>query len=93
MYNSNTSSMDVSHHTVLVTVRNEYDAVDGPVGSQQIATAVGTPSKQIRPVLESFCRSEFLVKTGDGYRPTVTAREFLELDVVLSDVAVVEIIR
>ncbi|MGB9951030.1 hypothetical protein ACOZ4F_01300 (plasmid) [Haloarcula marismortui] len=85
--------MDVSPHTVLVTVRDEYDAVDEPVGPKQIATAVGTTSKQIRPILESFCRNEFLVKTADGYRPTVTAREFLELDVELSDVAVVEIIE
>jgi len=85
--------MDVSPHTVLVTVRDEYDAVDEPVGPQQIATAVGTTSNQIRPILESFCRSEFLAKTADGYRPTVTAREFLELDVELSDVAVVEIIE
>lgn len=85
--------MDVSPHTVLVAVRDEYDAVDEPVGPEQIATAVGTTSKQIRPILESLCRSEFLAKTAKGYRPTVTAREFLELDVELSDVAVVEIIE
>jgi len=85
--------MDVSPHTVLVTVRDEYDAVDKPVGPQQIAAAIGTTSNDIRPTLESLYRSEFLAKTGDGYRPTVTAREFLELDVELSDVAVVEIIE
>ena len=85
--------MDVSPHAVLVTVRDEYDAVDEPVGPQQIAAAVGRPAGQIRPILESLCRTEFLAKTAEGYRPTVTTREFLELDVELSDVAVVEIIE
>jgi len=85
--------MDVSPHAVLVAVRDEYDAVDEPVGPQQIATAVGTTPRQIRPILESLYRSEFLAKTAKGYRPTITAREFLELDVKLSDVAVVEIIE
>jgi len=85
--------MDVSPHTVLVTIRDKYDAVNEPVCPQQIATAVGTPPKQIRPILESLYRNEFLAKTERGYRPTVTAREFLELEVKLSDVAVVEIIE
>lgn len=85
--------MDVSPHTVLVAVRDEYDAVDEPIGPQQIATVVGTTPRQIRPILESLCRSEFLAQTGEDYRPTVTAREFLEIDVELSDVAVVEIIE
>ena len=85
--------MDVSPHTVLVTVRDEYDAVDEPVGPQQIATAIGTTPRQIQPILDSLFRSEFLAQTGECYRPTVTAREFLELDVKLSDVAVVEIVE
>jgi len=85
--------MDVSPHAVLVAVRDEYDAVDEPVDPQQIAVAVGTSTRQIRPILESLSRTEFLAKTAEGYRPTVTTREFLELDVELSDVAVVEIIE
>lgn len=84
--------MDVSPHAVLVAVRDEFDAVDEPVSPQQIATAVGTTPRQIQPTLDSFCQAEFLGRTTDGYRPTVTAREFLELDVELSDVAVVELI-
>lgn len=84
--------MDVSPHAVLVAVRDEFDAVDEPVSPQQIATTVGTAPKQVQPILDSFCRAEFLSKTSEGYRLTVTAREFLELDVELSDVAVVEII-
>jgi len=85
--------MDVSPHTVLVAVRDEYDTVDEPVTPRQIATVVETPPRQIRPILKSLCRSEFLTQTAGGYRPTITAREFLELDVKLSDVAVVEIIE
>lgn len=84
--------MDVSPHAMLVTVRDEYDAADEPVSPRQVATAVNTTSEQIRPVLDSLCRCDFLAHPGEGYRPTVTAREFLELDVELSDVAVVEIV-
>ena len=85
--------MDVSPHAVLVAVRDEYDTADEPVDTQQIATAVGTTPRQIQPTLDSFCRAEFLTQTTEGYRPTATAREFLELDVKLSDVAVVEIVE
>jgi predicted transcriptional regulator len=85
--------MDVSPHTVLVAVCDEFDAVDEPVSTQQIAAAVGTTPGQIQPTLDSFCQAEFLAQKADRYRPTVTAREFLELDVELSDVAVVEIIE
>ena len=83
--------MDVSPHAVLVAVRDEYDAADEPVSPQQIATAVGTTTRQIQPILDALCRAEFLVRTAEGARPTVTAREFLELNIRVSDVAVVEI--
>jgi len=82
--------MDVSPHAVLVAVRDEYDAADEPVSPERIAAAVGTTPGRIQPILASLCRAEFLVCTADGARPTVTAREFLELDVSVSDVAVVE---
>jgi len=85
--------MDASPHAVLVAVRDEFDAIDEPVSPQQIATAVGTTPGQIDPALDSLCQAEFLVQTREGYRPTVTAREFLELDVELTDVAVVEIVE
>jgi len=85
--------MDVSPHAVLVAVRDEYDTADEPVGPREIATAVGTTPRQIQPILDSFCQAEFLARTAEGYRPTVTAREFLELDVELTDVAVVEIVE
>jgi len=85
--------MDVSPHAVLVAARDEYDAANEPIGTQQIATAVGTTPRQIQPILDSLCRSEFLAQTADGYRLTVTAREFLELDIKLTDVAVIEIVN
>jgi predicted transcriptional regulator len=84
--------MHVSPHTVLVAVLDEYDTVDEPVGPQQIATAVETTPRQVQQTLDSLCRAEFLTRTAKGYRPTVTAREFIELDIELSDVAVVEFI-
>jgi len=84
--------MHVSPHTVLVAVLDEYDTVDEPVGPQQIAIAVETTPGQVQPALDSLCRAEFLTRTAEGYRPTVTAREFIGLDIELSDVAVVEFI-
>jgi len=84
--------MDVSPQAVLVAVCEEYDAAEEPVSPQQIATAVGTTPGQVRPILESLSRSEFLAQTDGGYRPTVTAREFLELDIELADVAIVEVV-
>jgi len=85
--------MDASPHAVLVAICEKYDTVDEPVGPTQIATAVGTTPRQVRPILKSLRRTEFVAETAEGYRPTITAREFLELDIQLSEVAVVEVIE
>lgn len=85
--------MDVSPHAVLVATRDEYDAANEPIGTQQIAAAVGTTPRQIQPILDSLCRNEFLSQTAEGYRLTVTAREFLELNIKLSDVVVIDTVN
>jgi len=85
--------MDVSPHAVLIAICEKYDTVDEPVDPQQIATAVGTTPRQVRPILKSLRRTEFVAETAEGYRPTVTAREFLELEIKLFDVAVLEVVE
>jgi len=85
--------MSVPPHTVLVTTRDIYDAEEDPPSAQRIAGTIGSTPVAIRPALGALCRAEFLVETGNGYRPTVTAREFLDLDIRLGEVAVVDIVE
>lgn len=81
-----------SPNNVLEAVCDAAESGATPLSVQDIATATDTTPRRLRPVLESLRRAEFLRRTDDGYRPTVTAREFLELDVELKDVAVLEFV-
>jgi len=85
--------MDPSPDSVLEAVCEAAESDGTPVSVQRISTAVDTTPNRVRPVLESLRRAEFLRRTADGYRPTVTAMEFLELNVELTDVAVLEFVE
>jgi len=85
--------MEPSPHSILVTVCELYDSTEEPVSLQQVATAADTSVPHVRPALKGLYQTEFLIRSGDGYRPTVTAREFLELDVELADVAVLDFVE
>lgn len=82
--------MSLSQHTVLVTALDEYDAAGGPVSVESIAGAVSADPSRVRPVVAALSESEFLAETAEGYRPTVTARELLDLDIELDDVVAVD---
>jgi len=79
-------------HTVLVTLRDHYDATEEPVTADTVAELCGESPADVIPVLRSLCGTDFVVETTDGYRPTVTAREFLRLDVELGDVVAVDVV-
>ena len=79
-------------HTVLVTLQDHYDATEEPVTADTVAELCGESPADVIPVLRSLCGTEFVVETTDGYRPTVTAREFLRLDVELGDVVAVDVV-
>jgi predicted transcriptional regulator len=79
-------------HTVLVTLRDRYDATEEPVAADTVAELCGEAQADVIPVLRSLCGTDFVVKTDDGYRPTVTAREFLKLDVEVEDVVAVDVV-
>lgn len=84
--------MSLSPHTVLVTIRDHYDATGDPLSVETISEQCGVPPAALTPVLDSLCQAEFIVTTGSGYRPTVTGREFLQLDIELDDVVAVDVV-
>lgn len=85
--------MSVSPHAVLRTTVEAYDADGEPVSVETIAASTGTTASQVVPVLRSLQQAEFVVETDDGYRPTITAREFLELGVTLESVTAVDVVE
>jgi predicted transcriptional regulator len=60
---------------------SQYDERDEAVTAADIAAAADTETASVRDTFEEF-RSKYLVKSvNDGYRPTVTARQLLALDI------------
>jgi len=84
--------MAITLHDVLVTAAEEYGAQSEPLCAETIACSLGTSASQICPMVDALCEIEFLEATDDGYRLTVTGREFLELDIDIEDIAVVDIV-
>lgn len=58
-----------------------YDDEERPVTPSAIADSVDTDEKTVRTCLVELESNHLVVPVEDGYRPTVTARELLELDV------------
>jgi len=65
---------------LLAEIVARYDEREQPVEPADFASTQGE-LRSVRSCFEDF-ESKYLLKAvGDGYRPTVTARELLELDV------------
>jgi predicted transcriptional regulator len=58
-----------------------YDARDRPVTPTDVAEATSVDLDAIRATFEEFESKHLLKRVESGYRPTVTARELLELDI------------
>jgi predicted transcriptional regulator len=66
---------------VLSRLVARYDEREAPVTPAEIATVVDADIATVRECFEDF-ESKHLLKPADsGYRPTITARELLALDV------------
>lgn len=85
--------MSPSSHTVLVAVVDHYRKSNEPVTARSIAESEGIPEEALTQPLESLCEFELLEPTERGYRPTVTAREFLALDIEPEDVLVLDLVE
>lgn len=85
--------MSLSPHTVLVTVVDHYEESDAPVTARAVAESQAAPAAELSRSLDSLCEFELLESTEDGYRPTVTARELLALDIELDDALVVDVVE
>ncbi|QGA84084.1 hypothetical protein [Halomicrobium sp. LC1Hm] len=84
--------MPQTPHEVLVATIEAYEAEHKPVCERTVARSLGATPVEVRKTLDRLHRVEFLVATDAGYRPTVTAREFLELDITLNDVTAVDLV-
>lgn len=73
---------------VLALVVDRYDESGEPVSAGTVAHVLGREESAVRGRLTELVSCEFLASAGDGYRPTVTGREFLELDVECGPVIV-----
>jgi predicted transcriptional regulator len=73
--------MTVSHMDVLAETVSHYDSRSAAVTATELASAMDADVETIRDCFEDFESKCLLKPVGDGYRPTVTARELLELDV------------
>jgi len=85
--------MSLSPHTVLVEVVDQYEQSEEPVTARTVAESQAVPEETLSNTLESLCEFELLELTEEGYRPTVTARELLALDIELDDVLVLDLVE
>lgn len=69
------------HVQVLSWVVDRYDRRDQPVTVADAATHFEQEIETVQSCFEHLESNYLLTTEGDGYRPTVTARELLELDV------------
>ncbi|MEF8786454.1 MAG: hypothetical protein V5A45_11020 [Haloarculaceae archaeon] len=80
--------MDEANCRVLAAVVDRYDRTGEPVSAAAVADTLGRATTAVSDRLAELESCEFLAPAGDGYRPTVTGREFLELDIECGPVIV-----
>jgi len=73
--------MTVSPLEVLAEAIALYDARPAPVTPTELAEALDADVDTTRAYVTDFESKHLLQRVSDGYRPTVTARELLELDI------------
>ena len=73
--------MTLSPHRLLAFVVAAYDERDESPTPAAVADRFGTSTEAATAGLERLADCELLAQDDGGYRPKVTARELLELDV------------
>ncbi|AWB27651.1 helix-turn-helix domain-containing protein [Halococcoides cellulosivorans] len=82
--------MDDPNCPVLAAAVARYDRTDRPVSVAAIGTILDRDPEEIAGRIDRLRACELLAREGDGdrYRPTVTGREFLALDVECGPIVV-----
>lgn len=76
---------------VLSETVTRYDTQEEPVTPEELAETVEGDIETVRGCFEEFESKHLLKCVEGGYRPTVTARELLELDVPDSTLLVLDV--
>lgn len=85
--------MSVSAHAVLVAVVERYETTGEPLTPDAVAVRTDGDDTTVAERLERLADGPLLAETAAGYRPTVTAREFLTLDVELDDIVALDVVE
>lgn len=75
--------------TLLARIVERYDDDERPVTPATLSDVVDADESAIEVCLTELASHELLAPVDGGYRPTITARELLELDIDLEDALVV----
>lgn len=73
--------MTPSPYRLLEFVVGTYDDLDRPLTPADAATQFGMTREQADECFDRLVKCELLARMDDGYRPTITARELLELNI------------
>jgi hypothetical protein len=77
-----------TEHLPVEAVVALYDSGERPVTAGRMVEELCVSNKEADETLERLRHCGFITEEGAGYRPTVTAREFLALDDVAGPVIV-----
>jgi len=73
--------MERANCPVLAATVEYYDSTGGPVTPAAITDTLDRDEATVATRFRQLVDCELLAPVQDGYRPTVTGREFLDLDV------------
>ncbi|WP_424019333.1 MarR family transcriptional regulator [Halorientalis pallida] len=73
--------MTPSPYRLLEFVAGTYDDLERPLTPADAATRFGMTREQADECFDRLVECELLTRVDDGYRPTITARELLELNI------------
>jgi len=73
--------VSVSNSALLAFVAARYGEVGRPVTAGEAAARFDVDRASLQRQLDVLAECELVARDGSGYRPTVTGREFLTLDV------------
>jgi DNA-binding IclR family transcriptional regulator len=73
--------MTVSPHEILAFAVRVYDEREEPLTPSAVADRFGLTAETATERLDRLADCELLAPESDGFRPTVTARELLALDI------------
>lgn len=72
--------MNVSPYRLLETAVSQYDGTEQPLTPAAVAAHIDAPPAAVEEAFDRFVECELLVAAEDGFVPTITARELLELN-------------